>query len=111
MLKGEYLFGATRLRERQRQLRPCSIWRSRQDCFKGAKTMKRRRESTMLSMWEKMWNSKLVEEKKLVKWKMMEQMSSKAKVEQVLTMWRKMVEQVKRRRRTMKQMTAHTSRL
>ena len=54
MLKGEYFVGATRLRERQRQLRPCSIWRSRQDCCKGAKMMKRRRDSTMmLSMWGK----------------------------------------------------------
>ena len=67
MLKGEYFGGATRLRERQRQLRPCSIWRSRQDCCKGAKMMTRRRDLMMLSMWGKRWNSKLLDEKKLAK--------------------------------------------
>ena len=32
MRKGEQLAGATRLREKQRQLRPSLTWRSRQDC-------------------------------------------------------------------------------
>ena len=68
MWKGEYWFGATRLRERQRQLQPFSTWRSRQDCCKGAKMiMRRRRDWMMLSMWGKRWSSKLVE-KKLAKW-------------------------------------------
>ena len=34
----EQLAGATRLRERQKQLQPSLTWRSRQDCYLGNKT-------------------------------------------------------------------------